>query len=372
VGYDTAVIGGTMALDSFTEKFGLKDMPSGERDSTQANITSTFQVGCFFGSLLTFPFAEKFGRKKSIMLAAAIFIVGGVMMCAANGIVELIIAGRAVGGLGIGMATMTVPVYIAETAPPSIRGRLVGLFEVVSQSGGMLGFWINYATNQTIDMKKDAQWIIPLALQCLPATLLFFGIIFCPESPRWLAKSHNFEECERVLVKIRNLPSEHPYIQNEIREIRLQVEERSSKSDFRNQFKKLLTKGTRNRVGSGAFLMFLQSFTGVNVMTYYSPRIFETLGVTGTSNKLLSIGVYGVAKLVGMIMFALWVVERVGRRGGLLWGSFLGCLPLWYVGSYVKIADPAKNAVDGNIQQNGWAYFAMVSLVTIHLLHETD
>ncbi|CAH0027639.1 unnamed protein product [Clonostachys rhizophaga] len=362
MGYDTAVIGGTMALDSFTERFGLKDMLSGERDSTQANITSTFQVGCFFGSLLTFPFAEKFGRKKSIMLAAAIFIVGGVMMCAANGIVELIIVGRAIGGLGIGMATMTVPVYIAETAPPSIRGRLVGLFEVVSQSGGMLGFWINYATNQTIDVKKDAQWIIPLALQCLPATLLFFGIIFCPESPRWLAKCHNFEECEKVLVKIRNLPSEHPYIQNEIREIRLQVEERSSKSDFRNQFKKLLTKGTRNRVGAGAFLMFLQSFTGVNVMTYYSPRIFETLGVTGTSNKLLSTGVYGVAKLIGMIMFALWVVERVGRRGGLLWGSFLGCLPLWYVGSYVKIADPAKNAIDGNIQQNGWAYFAMVCI----------
>lgn len=108
--------------------------------------------------------------------------------------------------------------------------------------------------------------------------------------------------------------------------------------------------------------MFLQSFTGVNIMTYYSPRIFETLGVTGTSTKLFSTGIYGVAKTLGMFLFAFWVVEKVGRRGGLIWGAVIGCLPLFYVGGYVLRADPATNAVEGNIQQTGWGYFAMVCI----------
>ncbi|KAI8205403.1 hypothetical protein K4K53_004114 [Colletotrichum sp. SAR 10_77] len=286
MGYDTAVIGGTMSLDSFVRDFGIDNMTPSERDNSQANIASMFQVGAFFGALLTFPVAETYGRKRAIMTAALVFCVGGAMMSGANGMLELVYAGRAIGGLGIGMATMTVPVYIAETSPPSIRGRLVGVFEIFSQGGGMLGFWINYATDRTIDERERAQWIVPLALQLLPAVLLFFGIMFCPESPRWLARGDDFEAAEKVLVYIRGLPADHP-------------------------------------------------------------------------NKLFSTGIYGVAKMLGMILFAVWVVEKVGRRGGLLWGSLIGSLPLWYVGGYVMIADPATNAAEGNIQLSGWGYFAM-------------
>ncbi|KAF6813906.1 quinate permease [Colletotrichum sojae] len=363
MGYDTAVIGGTMSLDSFVRDFGIDNMTTSQRDNSQANIASMFQVGAFFGALLTFPVAEKYGRKKAIMTAALVFCVGGAMMSGANGILNLVIAGRAIGGLGIGMATMTVPVYIAETSPPSIRGRLVGVFEIFSQGGGMLGFWINYAADRTISVKNKAQWIVPLALQILPAAILFVGIIFCPESPRWLARGDDFVAAEKVLVHIRGLPASHPYMQNEMSEIRRQVQERSTThASKRHQFRKLLAPGTRNRVGTGAFLMFLQSFTGVNIMTYYSPRIFETLGIVGTTNKLFSTGIYGVAKMLGMILFAVYVVERLGRRGGLLWGAFLGSVPLWYVGGYVLSADPAANAVEGNIQLSGWGYLAMVCI----------
>ncbi|KAL0930050.1 quinate permease [Colletotrichum truncatum] len=363
MGYDTAVIGGTMALDSFVRDFGIDTMNPSERDNSQANIASMFQVGAFFGALLTFPVAERYGRKKAIMAAALIFCVGGAMMSGANGILNLVIAGRAIGGLGIGMATMTVPVYIAETSPPSIRGRLVGIFEIFSQGGGMLGFWINYAADRTIDVRSRAQWIVPLALQILPAALLFVGIIFCPESPRWLARGGDFEAAKKVLVYVRGIPPDHPYLQNEMAEIRRQVEERSVVGfSKKEQLRKLLAPGTRNRVGVGAFLMFLQSFTGVNIMVYFSPRIFETLGVVGTSNKLFSTGIYGVAKMLGMILFTVWVIEKLGRRGGMLWGSLLGSIPLWYVGGYVMMADPAANAREGNIQLSAAGYIAMVCI----------
>ncbi|KLU82161.1 quinate permease, partial [Magnaporthiopsis poae ATCC 64411] len=156
---------------------------------------------------------------------------------------------------------------------------------------------------------------------------------------------------------------DHEYVRNEMAEIRAQVEERSTTHLSRkDQFRKLLARGTRNRVAIGAALMFLQSFTGVNIMTYYSPRIFETLGITGTATKLFSTGIYGVAKMLGMVTFTLFVVEGVGRRKGLIRGSALGCIPLFYVGGYVMRADPLARAGSGNIQQDGWGYLAMVAI----------
>ncbi|KIX00602.1 uncharacterized protein Z518_09667 [Rhinocladiella mackenziei CBS 650.93] len=361
MGYDTAVIGGTLALDSFRRDFGLTDVSETARDTLQGNIVSTFQAGCFFGALLTFPLAEMIGRKKAVMVSACVFLVGGTLMTAAHGQIALIIVGRAVAGLGIGAVSLIVPVYIAETSPPSIRGRLVGFFEVASQGGGMAGFWINYAVDRTISDNSKAQWIVPLGLQLLPGLLLVIGMLFCPESPRWLARQDNWEAAEKVLSKIRTLPSDHPYIRTEMTEIRQQVEERSTmKLSKRESLKKLLARGTRNRIAIGLLLMACQNLTGVNVITYYSPRIFETLGIQGTSTKLFATGFYGVAKTLGMLLFSFFFVEKVGRRKGLILGAFIGSLPMWYIGGYVFEADPATAASQGEVHQTGWGYLAMV------------
>lgn len=100
--------------------------------------------------------------------------------------------------------------------------------------------------------------------------------------------------------------------------------------------------------------------TQVNIITYYAPRIFETLGISGTSLKLFSTGFYGIAKTLGMIAFTFLVVEKVGRRKGLIWGAALGCIALWYIGGYVMKADPAGAAMRGDVSRNGWGYLAMV------------
>lgn len=361
MGYDTAVIGGTLALDSFRRDFAIDQISSTERDTLQGNIVSTFQAGCFFGALLTFPLAEKIGRKRAVMLASLVFLVGGTLMTASSGHIGMIIGGRAIAGLGIGSVSLIVPVYIAETSPPSIRGRLVGIFEIASQGGGMCGFWINYAVDRTISDNTRTQWIIPLGLQLLPGVLLFVGIMFCPESPRWLARKDNWEAAGKVLSSIRTLPLDHPYIRNELAEIRQQVEERSTtKLTKKEAAKKLFAKGTRNRITIGLLLMACQNLTGVNIITYYSPRIFETLGIQGTSTKLFATGFYGIAKTLGMIVFSLYLVEKVGRRNGLIYGAFIGSLPMWYIGGYVMKADPTAAAADGVVSQNGWGYLAMV------------
>lgn len=132
----------------------------------------------------------------------------------------------------------------------------------------------NSATSRTISNGSIAQWTIPLALQLAPGIFLFIGMWFCPESPRWLARQDNFEAAQKIIMDLRRLPADHPYVVREINEIRLQVEERSTlHMGKKQQFKKLFAKGVRNRMGVGMALMFLQSFTGVNIITYYSPRI---------------------------------------------------------------------------------------------------
>lgn len=338
VGYYSTVTSGVMALDSFNTEFGVNGMTPLERDDLQANIVSTFQIGCLFGALLTFPLGDKFGRKKTIMMTAIVFTFGAVLMAASSGKVALIIVGRALAGLGVGASTLAVPIYISETSPPSIRGRLIGLFEIGSQGGGLVGFWINYAVDQRISDSSTLQYTLPLALQVIPGILLFCGMFFCPESPRWLARGDDFEAAEKVLVMLRNLPAEHPYIQNEMSDIRLQVQLRSTNKMSRKvQFKKLFERGVRNRMAIGMSLGFLQSWTGTNVMSYYAPRIFETLGLVGTANTLFSTGLYGVFALLGMIIYTFIVAERVGRRKGLVWGAMLACIPMFYNGGYVLI-----------------------------------
>lgn len=178
---------------------------------------------------------------------------------------------------------------------------------------------------------------------------------------RWLARGDNFEAAEHVLCKLRNLPSDHEYIRREMNDIREQVELRSTnRAGKKEQVMKLFRKGTRNRMGVGMALMFLQSFTGVNIITYYAPRIFESLGIVGTSTKLFSTGFYGIAKTIGMFIFTFWVIERVGRRKGLLWGSALGCIPMWYIGGYVMAVDPAGRAAAGVVERDAAGYIAMV------------
>ncbi|KAI5238044.1 hypothetical protein E4T42_09081 [Aureobasidium subglaciale] len=292
MGYDTSVIGGTMALDSFRRDFGLADASPSHRDTVQGNIVSTFQAGCFLGALLTFPFAEKY----------------------------------------------RLPVYISETAPPSSRGRLIGIFEIASQRGGMLGFWINYATDRTVSVNNKAQWIIPLALQLVQGALLCIGKFFCLESPRWLARGDNFDKAEKIISNLRNLPPDHPYIRNEMNEICIQVEERSTNKMSKKQQVRKLSRHS----------------------TYHAPRIFESLGVPGTSLKLFSTGFYGISKTLGMITFTMVVVERVGRRKGLIWGAALGCVPMLYIGGYVLRADPLAALAAGDTSHNGWGYLAMV------------
>lgn len=161
---------------------------------------------------------------------------------------------------------MLVPLYIAEMSPPSIRGRLVGIYEIGVQAGTCVGFWISYGVAQNV-APTSAQWQIPFAIQLLPGCLLVLGMFFLPESPRWIARSSGREIALEALAKLRNLPTDHEYVLEETYRIMDQIEQEriasGGKSGPLANSKSLPCQGTESVSLSGSLYSSSCSLLGV-------------------------------------------------------------------------------------------------------------
>lgn len=150
IGYDSAFIGTTLALPSFMSEFHFNTLSTPALDLISANIVSLYQAGAFFGALFAYPVGHFWGRRNGLMVAALVFILGAGLTLGANGDrgLGLIYAGRVLAGLGVGAGSNFTPIYISELSPPAIRGRLVGVYELGWQVGGLVGFWINVSLSR--------------------------------------------------------------------------------------------------------------------------------------------------------------------------------------------------------------------------------
>lgn len=224
IGYDSAFIGTTLALPSFTKEFQFAKLTADQLALVQANIVSVYQAGAFFGTLLAYVAGHFLGRKLPLVAVALIFLLGAGMMLGATrerGL-GLIYAGRVLAGIGVGGASMITPIYIAEIAPPAIRGRLVGLYELSWQIGGLVGFWINYGVKQTL-AETHSQWLIPFAIHLIPAGFLATGAFCIKESPRWLFAQSKRVEALGNLCWIRTLPASDIYMVEEVAAIETSI-----------------------------------------------------------------------------------------------------------------------------------------------------
>ncbi len=217
---------------------------------------------------------------------------------------------------------MLVPLYTAECAPPKIRGRLVGIYEIGVQVGTCLGFWINFGVEQHM-AATSAQWMTPFALQLIPGGLLLIGLWFMPESPRWMAKAHGRSRVTEVLALLRDLPDDHPDVQHEVDDIlqQLELERAMSPDGTLSSVKEIMQPGIRYRVFLGVVIMIFFQMAGSNAINYYSPRIFRSIGLNGTKTTLVSTGIYGIVRLVSVFFAMYFVVDRFGRKPMLIIGS---------------------------------------------------
>ncbi|KAI7327202.1 general substrate transporter [Hortaea werneckii] len=363
-GYDLAFIGTTITRDAFKKDFGLEDASEAANNAFDANIVSLLQAGCFFGSLFAGPLSDKVGRKWSIMISGMVFDIGSLMQTLAYGIKDVVYVGRVVGGLGVGACSMLVPMYIAEMAPPTIRGRLVGLYEIFVQIGTCVGFWVNYGIAEH-GPYGTASWMTPFGLQLIPGGVLIIGMLFMSESPRYLARTQGREAAEAGLSALRNLEKDHPYLIEELGHVLDQIDQEqifAVGKGLKATVNMVCRKGNWNRLVIGNVMMIFMQMAGSNAINYFSPKIFKSIGLGGGSTSLYATGIYGIIRLVAVLIAMYFVVDKLGRTKMLMSGSAVMAVGLWFVGAYVKVANPEES---DNIGPAGYVAIAMLYIYAV-------
>ncbi|KAF1913670.1 general substrate transporter [Ampelomyces quisqualis] len=346
-GFDIGTIGGVLELKEFRAKYKIENISPKAQADLNANIASTLQAGCFVGCFIASWFADKYGRKAALQLAGLVTIIGCIFQAVAMGHLPVMYIGRLIAGLGVGGASMVVPLYISENAPRAIRGGLTGLYQLFIATGTCLAFWVNYGSLLHLSGSATV-YIVPLALQALPAVLLIGCMSLNKESPRFLAKQDRWEEANAVLARMRNLPISHEYVQAEIKDIADQLEHERmliAGATVKDLLKEMFTiPGNRKRALLSIGLMICQQMTGTNAINYYAPQIFKALGLEGNEVKLFATGIYGIVKMVGCLCFLIFAADSLGRRRSLLWTSIAQGLSMYYIGLYMRIDPPVKGA----------------------------
>ncbi|KAL8860522.1 MAG: hypothetical protein Q9178_003182 [Gyalolechia marmorata] len=332
-GYDQGVVSVVLVMPQFLARFTRVSATASGAGFYKGLMTAMIELGAFLGALNQGWIADKISRKYSIVVAVVIFTVGSIVQTAAVDYAMLTV-GRFVGGIGVGMLSMVAPLYISEISPPEIRGALLVLEEFCIVAGICVAYWITYGTRY---MSGEWAWRLPFLLQMIPSTILGLGILFLPFSPRWLASKGRDAEALESLGKLRQLPVTDQRVQQEWFDIRAEAVFHRQTSDMRHpnlQGKSKLNsvklelvswmdcfrKGCWRRTHVGVGIMFFQQFVGINALIYYSPTLFETMGLDYSMQLIMS-GVLNVTQLVG-VSTSLWTIDKFGRRPLLLWGSF--------------------------------------------------
>ncbi|KAI8141036.1 general substrate transporter [Fennellomyces sp. T-0311] len=316
-GYDTGVLGSILTMEDFIYTMKQRDYLTPLESGT---LTGLLLAGCFVGALVAGQTCEIISRKRTIILASIVFILGAAIQTGTNGY-AMMVTGRAIAGLGIGGLSMSVPLYQSELAPKDIRGRLISLQQFMITVGIMIAFWCDAGTN--INQTGQATWRIPLGIQIFPALVLFIGAFFLPYSPRWLvSKGRNDEALEVLALLHADGDTNNALVQEEYHEIVEQIQHERAVA-ITNYLE--LFKGTvRRRLILGILIQVFQQFTGINSIMYYAPKIFKQAGIDDQSATLIASGVNGVLNMLATIP-AILFLDRLGRRKTLISGAlFMG------------------------------------------------
>ncbi|KAJ9634208.1 hypothetical protein H2199_009092 [Coniosporium tulheliwenetii] len=314
-GYDQGVMSGLLTGSAFTKQFPEIDTQNGGSSSLQGTVVAIYEIGCFFGAIIAFLFGERLGRRWSIILGCTILAIGAVIQTTAYGIPQMIV-GRIVAGLGNGLNTATIPVWHSELMKPTLRGRGLSIELAINIFGVMLSYWTDYGMSF---VDNEAQFRFPIAFQILFALVTILFIFFLPESPRWLVAHSRPDEARTILWRLQknahSISENHVVITAELQEIEhaLQEErEAASGTTFLALFKKSPQR-FRRRTLLGIGGQFMQQLSGINLITYYAPVIFEvSVGMSHNLAMLLA-GFNGVAYFLSSLI-PIWLLDRLGRR----------------------------------------------------------
>ncbi|KAL2913957.1 hypothetical protein HK105_206548 [Polyrhizophydium stewartii] len=348
-GYEIGVIGQVISMDSFSSFFGYRylaangdykdctgdDYPascSSLAEDTTGWVTFTFLIGCVGGALVSSMMADGIGRKFSILIGGFFFTLGAALQTSANGL-SLLYPGRVVGGVGVGIMSMSVPLYISETSPTAMRGRLTTVYQLMITIGIFIATAINSIIISTVDNTSATEWRLALGMQMVPGVILLFIMFFMPYSPRWLINRDRDAEALTILARLRNASESDAAVAAEFKDIRDSVH--AEREIGEASWSELMAPGIGKRVFLGFFLQFFQQWTGMNVILYYQSDLFARMGI---DKKAASIPFTLANDFINFIATfpGMYLIERVGRRplliiGGVIMGTSL-CIITLFVG----------------------------------------
>ncbi|KAK3074176.1 Plasma membrane low glucose sensor [Teratosphaeriaceae sp. CCFEE 6253] len=310
-GYDTGTISGILGMNYWQRTFATNGREE-ITGSQEALIVSILSAGTFFGALLAAPLADSVGRKLGLISSCGIVFNLGVILQTASTAQPMFIAGRFFAGLGVGLVSAQIPLYQSETAPAWIRGAIVGCYQLAITIGLFLAAIVNYSTQ---NRPNSSSYRIPIAIQFAWSSIICLGMLFLPETPRFLIKQDKLEKAAKALSRLRRLPVDHPAVVEELSEIEAnhRYEMSISKASYLDCFKGTVGK----RLMTGCLLQGLQQLTGVNFIFYYGTRYFERAGF---ANPFI-IQVITNCVNVASTFPGLYLVEKLGRRNLLLMGA---------------------------------------------------
>ena len=293
-GFDTGVISG--AIHFIKIEFNLNAYQEGF-------AVSNLMIACVIGALLAGPIADWTGRKKVLILCAVLFTVSAILSALPRSFTELVIA-RFIGGMGVGMASVVSPMYIAEISPAKIRGRLVAL----NQLAIVVGILLSYLSNWLLVDTGINNWRYMLVAEILPAITFLVGLFFIPESPRWLTK----EGLEKEALDVLNVVAGAANADHELQEVKKSLAEK------RTSLKELLHPSLRRVLVVGILFSLFAHITGIDTIIYYGPIIFLESGFK-TDSALLASVMIGITNLI-FTFVGMAMVDKAGRKFLLLVG----------------------------------------------------
>lgn len=311
-GYDTGVISG--ALLFINETWVLPD-------TLQGFLVSSVLIGAVIGAATNGILADIFGRKKIIMATAVIFILGSIL-CAFAPNVYVLILSRIFVGFAVGIVNFVVPLYLSEVSPKNLRGTLVSLYQWAITAGILFSYFINAVFAQSV-----YNWRWMLFAGVVPGLVLFIGMCFMSDTPRWLVSKNRDDEAKKVFSKIE--PDIEP--EKEIAEIKETLVDNRQEKAFR------LKKWMIMPFVVGIGIMFAQICTGINTIIYYAPTIFKTAGFDSNLTAIYATTGIGVVNFI-MTIVAVFFTDRIGRKPLLYFGLTGVMLSLFALGTSFAFA----------------------------------
>ena len=375
-GYDTAVISGTVESlrHFFIDPLGL---PTNEANAMEGFVVSSALIGCIFGAAIAGWLSQQLGRKKALFAAAILFLLAAIGSAwpeigyhmpdvSDHTFIYHFVFYRIIGGVGVGIASMVSPMYIAEIAPPKKRGSLVALNQFAIIFGMLVVYFVNYfiAKQGDTEWLHQTGWRWMFASLAIPSGLFFFLLFFAPETPRWLIMKGRMQQAEGILTKLVGSAD----AKKEMKDIEVSFESEVAAS-MKPYFRFMLTWFILFAVGiialyaaevssaleiamigsfflalvvpiksfgfkiiiTGVLLSGFQQFVGINVVLYYAPEIFKSMG-SGTDSALMQTIIVGIVNL-SFTVLAIMTVDKFGRKPLLIIGALVMAVSMLLLGT---------------------------------------